>query len=68
MNFSPGYLYSRNMKSILAAFGLVALIDYIPDSEMDLTRHALSETGQAGQTVWNGAVNTVYRIAYTINH
>lgn len=47
------------MKSILAVFGLVAIIDYIPDGRFDLTQHAIDETRDAITTLWNAGERKV---------
>ena len=38
---------------LLAVFGLVALIDYIPDRQLDATDYVIRETGDAAVSVWN---------------
>ena len=55
------------MKSILAIFGTVALIDYVADGEFDYARHSITETRDAIATTWNFGERQIKRGINALN-
>ena len=50
------------MRSILAVFGTVALIDYVADGDFDYARHSITETRDAIVTTWNFGERQINRL------
>ena len=42
-----------SLKTIFAAVGILAFVDYIPDGQFDLTGHAINESSDAVTTIVN---------------
>jgi len=57
----------KKMKSILAIFGTVALIDYVADGEFDYARHSITETRDAIATTWNFGERQIKRGINALN-
>lgn len=50
------------MKKILAIFGAVALLDLIPDGQMDATKYAYEEIKDAARTTWDTGARQFNRL------
>jgi len=50
------------IRTLLTAFGAVALIDYIADGDLDASKYVLNEGRDAVQSTWNAGVNQVNKL------